>query len=672
MTFRPENQKWTESRGIYNLPIFDERKSAREFCHKISYLALYQKACETGEPTLSKIYRVKFREEISRERLLKEFPEYPSRDGKPHAPRYFLFKVQGIEPDFTRTLARLKAKKVPTLIYLRDFVPDGKAFEKIRKNLATETKLEKIFTAIKPENLYRQIDNDVGFVAETMQLTFWEKSVQTPCSEGNPVKHGGQIFTPDFLVKNILDYVGYHDENVLTRHIIDNSAGEGAFLCEIVTRYCNEFFNTYGNAVGLRNELERFIHGIEIDDETHEKCLRNLDKISQKFGLTNVHWNVLCGDALGISEFDGKMDFVVGNPPYVRVHNLKGSYDTVKSFRFAHDGMTDLYLAFFEVGFRMLNTHGKLGYITPSSWLSSLAATNLRGFISTRKNLVSLIDLGHFQAFEDATTYTMISIFDNARKDCTVDFYNYSEHRRDRIFVDKFSVEEMHIGNNFYVAPNNDLEILRKIKSTKTRSLAQVKNGFATLADNIFIGNLPFDSLTIPVLKASTGKWYRGFFPYDETGKPLSHEEIFSHADIAKYLIQNKKALLKNRTEEQAPNWFLFGRTQALKDVHREKFSINTIVRDASSIKLERVPAGCGVYSGLYILTPAPEESLAKILKSREFFVYLSALKNYKSGGYYTFSSKDLEQFLNYKLSQDERAKHFIPIDEQGLFKSTV
>ncbi len=27
-------------------------------------------------------------------------------------------------------------------------------------------------------------------------------------------------------------------------------------------------------------------------------------------------------------------------------------------------------------------------------------------------------------------------------------------------------------------------------------------------------------------------------------------------------------------------------------------------------------------------------------------------LKNYKSGGYYTYSSKDLEQYLNYKLSE--------------------
>jgi len=486
------------------------------------------------------------------------------------------------------------------------------------------------------------------------------------------VKSHGQVFTPKFLVKNILDYVGYRGEIILGKHIIDNSAGDGAFLNEVVERYCSEFLSVYGRATGLRKDLERFIHGIEIDRATYESCLRNLDKTAQKFGATNVKWDVRCGNALEISDFDGAMDLVVGNPPYVRVHNLAETYKSVKTFNFAQGGMTDLYLVFFELGFRMLNACGMLCYITPNSWLSSLAAINLRNFISSRKNLVALIDLGHFQAFENATTYTMISIFNNAKKVRCVDFYKYSPKVCDRVFVDKLSLEMMHVGNNFYVASCKELELLREIKSTKTRLFAQVKNGFATLADDVFIGNLPFEVLTIPMIKASTGKWSRGFFPYDKNGSPLPRAEIFSHADIAEYLEKNRKTLLKKRTESQNPNWFLFGRTQALRDVSREKFSVNAIVRDASSIKLERVPAGCGIYSGLYILTNATKDTLAEILKSDDFFSYLSVLKNYKSGGYYTFRSKDLEQFLNYKLSQNERKEDFISTDEQGLFDGLV
>lgn len=34
--------------------------------------------------------------------------------------------------------------------------------------------------------------------------------------------------------------------------------------------------------------------------------------------------------------------------------------------------------------------------------------------------------------------------------------------------------------------------------------------------------------------------------------------------------------------------------------------------------------------------------------KTEEFLNYVKALKKYKSGGYYTFSSKDLENYLNW------------------------
>ena len=53
------------------------------------------------------------------------------------------------------------------------------------------------------------------------------------------VKHSGQVFTPGFLVRNMLDYAGYVCGNILEKHIIDNSCGAGAFLCEAVARYCN-------------------------------------------------------------------------------------------------------------------------------------------------------------------------------------------------------------------------------------------------------------------------------------------------------------------------------------------------------------------------------------------------------------------------------------------------
>ena len=82
------------------------------------------------------------------------------------------------------------------------------------------------------------------------------------------------------------------------------------------------------------------------------------------------------------------------------------------------------------------------------------------------------------------------------------------------------------------------------------------------------------------------------------------------------------------------------------------KYAINTLIKDKGSIKLECVPQGAGIYSGLYILTDIEFETINQLIYSEDFINYVKLLKNYKSGGYYTFASKDLEQYLNYKLSE--------------------
>mgnify|MGYP001749336537 FL=1 len=140
------------------------------------------------------------------------------------------------------------------------------------------------------------------------------------------VKNSGQVFTPDFLVSNILDYVGYTEGNILQKHVIDNSCGDGAFLCCIVDRYCKDYIAQNESILGLKEDLERYIHGIEIDTVAYNDCILNLDTVISKFGVQGVKWNILNCNALSVSAFDNIMDFVIGNPPYVRVHNLGLNY----------------------------------------------------------------------------------------------------------------------------------------------------------------------------------------------------------------------------------------------------------------------------------------------------------------------------------------------------------
>ena len=84
------------------------------------------------------------------------------------------------------------------------------------------------------------------------------------------------------------------------------------------------------------------------------------------------------------------------------------------------------------------------------------------------------------------------------------------------------------------------------------------------------------------------------------------------------------------------------------------KISINALLRTSADLKIISAPAGTGVYSGLYLI--GNEQSLCKIseiLLNEEFSIYISSLGKYKSGGYYTFSSKDIKAYLDYKLAYD-------------------
>lgn len=463
-------------------------------------------------------------------------------------------------------------------------------------------------------------------------------------------KLNGRFYTPEFIVNNVLDLSSYHGQAILKKHAIDNSCGDGAFLVAIVNRYCNEFFKISDNLQVLSEELSTYIHGIEIDETECKKCINNLNCLVSKYGLNNVNWDVNCADTLIVDKYNGKMDFVLGNPPYVRVHNLGSSFDYIKKFSFAQNGMTDLYIVFYEIGLKMLSENGILGYITPSSYFNSLAGKYMRLHLVNNNLLDRIVDLKHFQAFS-ATTYTTITILKNNRPNKTTDYYQFEDKNNFPYYVDTLSVEDYYICDKFYFAEKRKLNELKNILNFNTaKDHFFVKNGFATLADSFFIGHFDFDEFTIPIVKASTGKQFKCVFPYSK-GKLVPFEELTANSKIKNYFEANKELLLK-RSLDKNSGWYGFGRTQGINDVYRCKYSINSLIRTQSDLKLIKCDKGVGVYSGLYILTEVPENELREMIYSEDFISYISLLGKYKSGGYYTFSSKDLKNYLEYKYSQ--------------------
>ncbi len=468
-------------------------------------------------------------------------------------------------------------------------------------------------------------------------------------------KSNGRFYTPAFIVNNILDMAGYYGMNVLKKHAIDNSCGDGAFLVEMIRRYCFAARNANIPQEEIKTQLGHFIHGIEIDREEYTKCKTNAARAAAAFGIENVLWDIRCGDALEEHCYDGKMHFVLGNPPYIRIHNVGKAIGKVKNFSFAQNGMTDLYLVFYEIGLKMLNNDGVLGYITPSSFFNSVAGERLRSTL-IRENLPEkIIDLRHFQPFH-ATTYTTIVILKRGQKNHSVSYYRFDEKNMIPYFVDELTPEDFCIGGNFYFASKKELHLLRNILYNSSSCGLSVKNGFATLCDSVFIGDFAFNSkYLLPVVKASTGQKKRIFYPYDQNARLIAENELQKDETLYRYLLRNKELLLTRSSERSANSaWYSFGRSQAIRDTYKYKIGINTLLRTADDIKLNPAPAGCGVYSGLYIAGDSLSMStLERALRSDDFNAYISLLGKYKSGGYYTFSSKDLTAFLNYKLGNE-------------------
>lgn len=468
-------------------------------------------------------------------------------------------------------------------------------------------------------------------------------------------KVNGSFYTPNFIVKSILDLSGYNGDSILKKHVIDNSCGDGAFLEEIVHRYCTVAFAKSLSVEEISCDLAKYVHGIEIDPIECGKCRDRITSIAASYGICHVEWDIICGDALKIHDFDGKMNFVLGNPPYVRVHNLSSSLDDIKKFSFAQGGMTDLFIVFYEIGLRMLCQNGILGYITPSSFFNSVAGSYMRNYVVSNSLLKKVVDLKHCQVFS-ATTYTTIIIMQRDNKKNQIDYYRFNEHKLLPEYVEKLSSDDYFIGGNFYFSTKENLHLLKQIHTNYGKSDILVKNGYATLCDEVFIQDVNFESpFAIPVVKASKGIMQKIIFPYDENAHLLSEKTLQKDPWLYRYLLNQKEILIKRSNERDAKMyWYAFGRSQALLDTFKDKLAINTLIRNDQDFKFVNAPAGIGVYGGLYIISnTVPMSEVVSQLRSSEFITYVSLLAKYKSGGYYTFSSKDVKSFLDYKFSYD-------------------
>jgi adenine-specific DNA-methyltransferase len=298
----------------------------------------------------------------------------------------------------------------------------------------------------------------------------------------------------------------------------------------------------------------------------------------------------------------------------------------------------------------MLNNSGILGYISPSSFFNSVAGGAMRAYLTANKNIKAIVDLKHFQPFS-ATTYTTIAVLTKQPQEF-VQYYEYDTEKLAPEWAAQLRQEDFNLNNSYVFGREPELKLLRHIYSAAYgMNKFVVKNGFATLCDDFYIGDWSFEEYAIPVIKASTGKKYNCIFPYDECGNTLPFDKLAAKPKLKAHFEHNRERL-QARSIEKRGEWYTFGRSQGINNVYKKKYAINTLIRDERDIKLSLCPAGTGIFGGFYILTECDIGELKALLYTEEFTRYIRLLGKYKSGGYYTYSSKELQRYLNFKYAK--------------------
>jgi len=480
----------------------------------------------------------------------------------------------------------------------------------------------------------------------------------------------GQVYTPQFIVCKILDDVGYNSPEILGKTIIDPACGDGRFLVEIVKRIID-----FSPENDLQKNLE-CVYGWDIDEIAIIECRENLNNlvknknidIQWKVNITNSIEKYEKPDIFVVSELQ-QFDFIVGNPPYIRIQHLELEQRQYiqKNYDFCKSGSTDIYIAFYELCLNLLSKDGVCGLITPNTFLFTETARPLRQYFAANKNLVQITNYGDIQLFDDATTYSAITIFNN-KKNQNFKFQKaVSENTFEERVVDFSELKEP-----FWQLTTENTE---KINGKKLKEICNIHVGITTLCDSAYIfpieeldenfvlantklqGKVKIErNILKPIVKGSKLKHSEEkikeyvLFPYkQQNGKHtiIPETELKDNYPLAyKYLLSVKPEL--DKRDNGVPNsvaWYAFGRSQGLDTSFGEKI-IFSPMNDKPNFVYYPNPE-CTFYSGYCIkkINGFSIEKLMLQLNSDRMDKFVSMSSRDFRGGWKAYNKKIVENF---------------------------
>ncbi len=235
-----------------------------------------------------------------------------------------------------------------------------------------------------------------------------------PAVPGSNDEHG-EVFTRRWVVDLVLDLAGYTaDLDLATMRAVEPSCGTGAFLGPMVERLmasCERHGRTVGEASFALNAFDLLDSNVELARKSVTAQLVGCGVGHVEAEAITAGW-IRSGDFLLSSHEEGSADFVLGNPPYIRLENLP--LDRNAAYRRACPtmrGRSDIFVGFIELGLRLLRPGGALGFIVADRWMRNQYGAALRAFVAEEFSVDAVLEMHDVDAFEDeVSAYPAITV----------------------------------------------------------------------------------------------------------------------------------------------------------------------------------------------------------------------------------------------------------------------
>ena len=290
-------------------------------------------------------------------------------------------------------------------------------------------------------------------------------AVEALASQGG-IEARGAIFTREEVVGFILDLAGYkEDQPLYQKRILEPSFGGGDFLLPIVGRLLRSW-RASGSGGNIVDDLGDSIRAVELHratfSATRQAVIRRIEQEGAKSATALVDRWLTQADFL-LSPPEGRFDFVVGNPPYVRQELIP--YPLLFEYRSRYHTMydrADLYIPFIESSLSLLAPKGCLAFICADRWMKNRYGGPLRNLVASGFNLKVYVDMVDTPAFHsDVIAYPAITVICREKPGAT--------RVALRPEIDRDSLSEL--------AAELTARKLQKEAAGKVRELSRITNG---------------------------------------------------------------------------------------------------------------------------------------------------------------------------------------------------